>query len=304
MNDRKTAHGLFILLAVMILLAGAAAAGVAARTVVDPRTGEVRSAGQVSVPTVLGQTADEVLFYPWSVYSMEERFSAAGKLGDDFDEGSSLFLSEMFPVLDLAEADQTVMYQMMEVNAQGSHMYVRNFPCRLTGGVPVTLNFALSEGDTWCLSAVVSPAEPEELSQARQDAALERVKADLHAFLLMGPASDIGSKLSSLEDLIRVSANEVFCYPITALMGTVWAYALDLGTADIEVADGQLIPHLDEMGVGDLEETIDRLDSYGWSVQLVTTPSQVVAVMSSGSTVVGVYYDIQLEQYSGFGIQA
>ena len=44
----------FILAAVAILLTGAVAAGLAARAVTAPDTAEVRSAGTVSIPAVLG----------------------------------------------------------------------------------------------------------------------------------------------------------------------------------------------------------------------------------------------------------
>ena len=61
----------FALSAAAILLVGAMAVGLAARAVVSPRMGEVRSAGVVAIPTVLGQTAEEVLFYPWSMYDTQ-----------------------------------------------------------------------------------------------------------------------------------------------------------------------------------------------------------------------------------------
>ena len=61
----------FILSAAAILLTGAIAAGLIAHAVVSPRTGEVQSAGVVTIPTVLGQTAEEVLFYPWSMYDTQ-----------------------------------------------------------------------------------------------------------------------------------------------------------------------------------------------------------------------------------------
>ena len=64
-------HVKFILSSLAILLAGAMAAGLAARSVTAPRAGEVVSAGTVPIPSVLGRTAEEVLFYPWSLYDMQ-----------------------------------------------------------------------------------------------------------------------------------------------------------------------------------------------------------------------------------------
>lgn len=306
MSEQKPRHGLFILLAVMILLAGALTAGVAAWAVVEPRTGEVQSAGVVSVPTVLGQTADEVLFYPWSVYSMEEQFKVAEKFREDFDTDSLLFPPDMCSVLNLAEIDQAAFYQAMEANAQGSHLYVRNLPCQLTSGTAATLNFAWSEGDSCCWSAVISPAEREELTPEQQEAALEQVKADLAEFLLRSWDDAIGPNLLWVREMIDFSMEEMFSEPIAALGGSIEAFVSEtLGIGHFEMSLEGVVPsEMDRIGIGTLEEVIEEFTvCTGWSVQLITTPSQVVAVMSSGSMVVGIYYDIQLEQYSGYGVQ-
>lgn len=306
MSKRKPRHGLFVLLAAVILLAGALAAGVAAWAVVKPKTGEVRSAGVVSVPTVLGQTADEVLFYPWSVYSMEERFNIVEKWEQDFDVDLLSFLPEMCAVLGMEEMDQAAFYQEMEANAQGSHLYVRNLPCQLTSGTAATMNFALSEGDSYCWSAVISPERPEELGQAQQEAALEQVKADLAEFLLRSWDDGIGPDLFLVHDLIRFNMGEMFCEPIAALRSSIEGFvseAFGIGVPE-ELPEEDALSARDRIGIGTLEEVIEEFTACtGWSVQLITTPSQVVAVMSRGSMVVGIYYDIQLEQYSGYGIQ-
>ncbi len=62
----------FLLSAVGILLLGAFAARTAANMVVAPQSGETVSAGVVSVPSVLGKSAGEVLFYPWPLYETQE----------------------------------------------------------------------------------------------------------------------------------------------------------------------------------------------------------------------------------------
>ena len=64
----------FSLLTAAILLAGALAAGAAAGGVVRPPVGEVQSAGVLPIPTVLGQTAEEVLFYPWALYDTQKLY--------------------------------------------------------------------------------------------------------------------------------------------------------------------------------------------------------------------------------------
>lgn len=92
----------FALSAAAILLVGAMAVGLAARAVVSPRVGEVRSAGVAAIPTVLGQTAEEVLFYPWSMYDTQPlRHPTEDELlwGDRIDTWYSGLAEIFFPNL-------------------------------------------------------------------------------------------------------------------------------------------------------------------------------------------------------------
>ena len=52
-----------------------------------------------------------------------------------------------------------------------------------------------------------------------------------------------------------------------------------------------------------LEEHCANMAQQGnYTVQVVTTQRQVVVVISSGSVVLGIYYDAVLAQYTGFGV--
>ena len=58
----------FVLLTALILLAGGMAVGMAARLVVFPQADETVEVDTPTIPSVLGQSVDEVVFYPWDRY--------------------------------------------------------------------------------------------------------------------------------------------------------------------------------------------------------------------------------------------
>ena len=59
---------LFVLLTVLILLAGGMAVGMAARLVVVPQAGKTVEVDTPTIPSVVGQSKEEVVFYPWNRY--------------------------------------------------------------------------------------------------------------------------------------------------------------------------------------------------------------------------------------------
>lgn len=205
----------FILSTAAILLAGAIAAGLIAHAVVSPRTGEVQSAGVVAIPTVLGQTAEEVLFYPWSMYdtqplrhltddellhtlgldalgaTMEEVNQALLDANDinDVGYGTILLLFTNFGLIMPLSIQWDGLIAALEWNqdedggapAAGLQLFLKDFPAR-TGREdqpPITLSFAAS--DDGSLSFLIRPAQVRTLTGEDQTAALERVKNDLLA---------------------------------------------------------------------------------------------------------------------------
>ena len=203
----------FILSAAAILLAGALAAGLTARAVVSPRTGEVQSAGVVTIPTVLGQTAEEVLFYPWSMYdtqllrhltddelldnlgldvlgaTMEEVRQALSEAGgvNDAGNGTILQLFTNFGLMIPLSIQWDLLPAALEWNldrdgsapAAGQQIFLKDFPARTRqeDQVPVTLSFAA--GDDGSLSFLIRPAQAGTLTGEERTAALERVEHDL-----------------------------------------------------------------------------------------------------------------------------
>ena len=200
----------FILSAAAILLTGAIAAGLIAYAVVSPRTGEVQSAGVIAIPTVLGQTAEEVLFYPWSMYDTQplrhltddELLDAMGL--DEFGitmEDVNQILSQADGIYSLGIRFFTNFELIMPLSVQwdglvaalewnlnedgiapaaGPQIFLKDFPA-LAGReeqVPVTLSFAAGGNS---LSFLIRTAQAGTITEEEQAAALERVANDLLA---------------------------------------------------------------------------------------------------------------------------
>lgn len=214
----------FVLFAAAILLVGAIAAGLAAQSVVSPRTGEIHSAGVLNIPTVLGQTAEEVLFYPWSMYDTQSLrhftenelldvmglncFGATmeevhlllseidGNIGDidlasetllPLFDNFHLFMPLSFQWADLIDTLEVNLGESGRSPAAGTQLFLKDFPATaaLDSQVPVTLNFALNAGSNKeSISFLIRPAQPRTLTEKEQAAALERVENDLRLFLL------------------------------------------------------------------------------------------------------------------------
>ncbi len=213
MRNRK-----FAVSAAAILLAGAIAAGLAAGAVISPPVGEIHSAGVVTIPTVLGQTAEEVLFYPWAVYHYEtltpvgkERLAEIAGMGmeelEAFGPETIGVLYEHTYSSDVAalllpfelpagpvECDVSGLLEHLMWNAGpdgsppagGTHLFLSEYPATLKEGqIPVTLSMAASNGSTGAdYSFLIRPAQHRELTQAEQQAALAVVRGDLLDLLL------------------------------------------------------------------------------------------------------------------------
>lgn len=199
--------------AAAILLAGAITAGLAARAVIAPPTGEVRSAGVVTIPTVLGQTAEEVLFYPWAVYHSESltpvwKDHLAGIAGIGMEElkqfgpetigdlygityssdVATLLLPFELPAgpveCDIPGLLEHLMWNEGQNGSSlsgGTHLFLSDYPATLKDSqIPVTLSMAASGGSTGTdYSFLIRPATPRELTQEEQQAALTTVQDDL-----------------------------------------------------------------------------------------------------------------------------
>ncbi len=259
----------FILAAAAILLTGAIAAGLAARAVTAPDGEQVQSAGTVSIPTVLGQTAEEVLFYPWSLYDTEtlspipenyladllqvspdelplSDFQTIGELRDLYvttstDMGVAMFLFPFELPDGPVRCDIPALLRALEWNrgadgrtpAGGEHYYLADFPAALPeGDIPVTLSMALSvAGSRTDYSFLIRPAKPAELTEAERQAALARVKEELLDLLLNGSYLDYGFTDDELYTGLLMSPGELTLEYDPADIGEAPAGSGGTGTA-------------------------------------------------------------------------
>lgn len=320
----------FILTTACILLASILAAGLAAWTVVTPRTGETISAGVLSVPSVLGQSAEEVLFYPWPLYDSQALFPLPKNfrtfvLGAENDRLSLLL--DAYGLLGISYDNETMLESLLwnvDQNEDSTQLqlFLKEFPAVLDEDqTPVILDFALSETSpsaisylVWppetyqiteteehlnktapsSISYVVRPLETCELTEEQRQAALLNVKSDLTKCLLSldRADNDLAELLFSFSAYYEKWKIEEFFSPLEQLSlplpyGSVQGVELELTSND-----------------SSLEEILSEQGTPGpYSIQLITTPQQIVVLFSTDSgSMFGIYYDIQLERYSGFGM--
>ena len=314
----------FALSAAAILLVGAVAVGLAARAVVSPRVGEARSAGVVAIPTVLGQTAEEVLFYPWSMYDTQPlRHLTEDELFFVFETNDGYAGTEIvspneklayWPVLLLdsfclirpvdLSPDELLPALEWNLNDQGigpsygTHIFLKDFPATARLGedeteTPVILSFAMGTGLETSVSFLMRPALARALTGEEQAAALERVEEDLRLMLL--PASPYYSGLYWLLQAFHYYRD--------------WAVGISMDPFDLFVKDRLALTEWLDAALEDpyeapMEEFLSAVEQSGlWNIQIITTQQQIVVLFTGNSgAVFGAYYDIQLGCYSGIGL--
>ena len=318
----------FVLSTLAILLAGALAAGMAARAVAAPRAGETVSAGVVGVPSVLGQTADEVLFYPWSRYDGQSLAPLEGATLENIEagvanapSGAGDDLTASIAVLDALEANFDLGLLLKDLTWNQSDLktadmvFLKDFPATLDDGTPVLLSYALSFDRPQSVSWLMMPRDAAEPSEERRQAALDKVKDglagllwavlrpdrnfsnDMYAFLRCFDQYFIALKQDKLHErleFIFVQAHDRISY--SYFQETVPAEAAgDEAGLPIEAELPSEPPPV--------EELLDRADGGSGQLQFISTQDQIVALFTSDiGIMLGVYYDIQLGRYSGLGI--
>lgn len=322
----------FILSALAILLAGALAVGFAAQAVVAPRAGETVSAGVVSVPPVLGQSTEEVLFYPWSLYdtlALEPCFPFLDSEEEvqAVKENAASFPYRFFAPFSLfgVQFDEDAALRATEYafvsRTQSNLTFLKDVPAQDESGTPLVVSFAHSDWDPFAISYLIRPQNPGSITEEQRQQALERVKADLHGLLTAPEMLDavIGEELD--RDMVyAMFQNGELPYidpsgelrPIDNGMASLLAgyYVLSWHRS----LDSRPLSHIWQLlkdnsdfygctAETPLDDVLAKLDSRGVQIQLVPTQGQVIALFTCGTTMVGVYYDIQLERYSGLGLR-
>lgn len=341
----------FILSAAAILLAGAITAGLAAQSVVTPRTGEVQSAGPAAIPTVLGQTAEEVLFPPWSMYesqtlrhftedelfygfelfglgeTLEEVYALLPDLRqEDLTENGPFLLFNVFNFIQPVDIPWIELFSSLEYNdrtnrpATGSQLFLKDLPATAYLGeekkeTPVTLSFALGDSPGTSLSFLIRPAQAREIGQNKQAAALAKVEEDLRELLLNndpitmvyykgevyyevgsdGPSSEMHRLLQTFYTYYLNSKEPPH---LSQLFGSIGHFLQERRGLREWFAE-----RLDDPNTAPMDDFLSVVELSGvCTVQIITTQQQIVVLFTTGSGVFGVYYDIQLDCYSGIGI--
>ncbi len=311
----------FILSSICILLAGALAAGFAARAVVLPRTGETFSAGTVPIPSVLGQSAEEVLFYPWPVYDMQTLTPITDAEIEQYSSADPFTAVAAIEALG-AEADMEQFIKSQQI-CDGRHLaagstglrYVKDFPATLED-VPVLLDYAQSSYNPTAVSWLMQPAQEEELSEHQQQEALDKVRSDLAGLIwyLMEPDRNYSSDLTVFLqgfDILEYTASMYYEW-LNEWIGLMYYQfngsfefsvdAWDAGSVIIGTIGQEQEIQEDELPYV-LEELLAMGQGEYVDIQFISTPRQIVLLFQTNSgTSIGVYYDIQLGRYSGLGM--
>lgn len=314
----------FILSALAILLAGALAAGFAARAVAAPRTGEVVNAGAVPIPSVLGQTAEEALFYPWSLYEMQALIPIPDEVlqTKTLPTGDMLFAVAAFDALGVEyNADELIKSQLWNgadtPERKGAELiFLKDFPATLANGsVPVSLDYALCDTNPLSVSWLVRPRTQAELTEQQRQAALNKVREDLAGLLRYMRSWDEAYKndLMRLIEYFGVRFADmdmtVFCDWLESVVNILHSW---YGNEEYPFSreSGQIVEDIyspaapEDVSHLSLEELL-ALGNGAVDIQLISTPRQVVVLFSwPGSWTFGAYYDVQLERYSGFGLSS
>lgn len=357
----------FPLAALSILLAAALLSGVAARTVAAPPTGKTVSSGVLSVPSVLGLTADELTFSPWPMYDVDKRNPLPEEMQNglcvflfytsqeesrqhtqkemrDLGSDGALFLQTFLgnTVSDLRYADAL---DRLEWNLPASvtevehapitsdlRFYCKDIPAQaaLSGNPDVLLSVAASlsiaYSDMNAVTAIMRPVSQREITQEEQEAARAQVESDLRDFLLFHRTFGIDPYA------IRVEISGDFFPDLPTEDGYGYSFQdawisryrdrsqmcpylydllqspIDLGAMDplqslfsAAVYGNFLVDLPEDPTLDEMLERLERLES--WSVQIITTASQIVTLFNfPGTYTVGVVYDVQLGCYSGYGL--
>ena len=319
----------FILVTVCILLASVLAAGLAIRAVVAPRTGETISAGVLSIPSVLGHTAEEVLFDPWPMYEPQALFPLSENFHNSLLQAENSRLSLLLDacgLLGISYDNETLLGNLLwnvdhNQDPNRLQLFLKDFPAALNEGqTPVILDFAMSQTSpssisylVWppetyriteteeylnkttrsSISYVVRPLEACELTEEQRQAALSNVKSDLAKCMLSADRAGNGlaELLFSFSEYYEEWKIEEFFLPIEQLR-LPFPYSSVQGM-EFDLTDTNALEKV----------LVDQAVASPGTVQLITTPQQIVVLLDLGNgSTLGIYYDIQLERYSGFGM--
>lgn len=296
-----------------VLIAGALLVSQAAAVVSRPPAEQTFSSGERSVPALLGQDAEEIVFSPWTKYDMDDRIPYPFSDWQMFtseetseQEWVIRAVSEAFAVCEAMgiTLDQQEAVGQMECSRDLARVYLKNM--NLGAGENLTFAAGKTTGKgNQDFSLVVSGSHGKEDDAASQTA-LQKVKDDLRNLILSLPDmpdlppeallsalketdNGLGIFLASLADADqqRFLTGSLFDLVTTLNPMTGWS-----------PSDGSDLSSLT------LEEIISYIQtSASVSLQILTLPSQILILYSlSDGRTIGIYYDSELAMYSGIAV--
>lgn len=307
MKKRNRRPWLFALCSALILLAGGTAVGLAARLVVSPQSGVTTQVDTPTPPSFIGQSVDEVVFYPWNLYD-PDTFTAEF-LGDD-DRLINWYLRHLVDGAGLLGMSLEKNWDIQDALMGQNVCYWKDRPATTADGQSALLDVAFGKdsrdlGMTW-----VARSTGELPTRAQKEAALDRVQQDVCA--LFDPQGQSGDLSVALNNLYSYVDQYATLYQAGDSDGTMqdWYAAVVLDTVyvlipDIAATSPSQAGQTPQQRLNAISQTAQDM---GYHIQLVTTQRQVVVVLTYSFShedtwsSVGVYYDMVLEQYSGFAI--
>ena len=296
---------IFVLLTALILLAGGMAVGMAARLVVVPQADQTVEVDTPTIPSVLGQSVDEVVFYPWDRYDPE---AVSTSFSPDSENQNQWFYQEnlvrMGGLLGLSGLEDSM--------SQGAFLdnlwFWCDCPATTQDGQPALLDVALGQdsgnfGMTWVARSTGEPP-----TRAQKEAAVAKVQGDI-----CGLFDDTEEKWE-LKELLYQLEEYVYSFGSVDEELGIWENSVGSYLASAQYYIDSILYRISDCGYSgatlDTKEKLKAISSFAQgqnlTVQLVTTQRQVVVVLTyvpEGITI-GAYYDMVLEQYSGLVINA
>lgn len=295
---------LFVLLTVLILLAGGMAVGMAARLVVFPQADETVEVDTPTIPSVLGQSVDEVVFYPWDHYDPD---TVIESFPPGMEDQNQWFYRDNLMRMGTSLGFSGMENSVNTGTTKDGLWFWCDCPTTTLDGQPALMDVALGQdggnfGMTWVARSTGEPP-----TRAQKEAAVAKVQGDvcglfdeteqkldlvnllyqLEDYLYsFGPVDDLGAWEDGVGSYLTSAQ-----YYVESMFSSIWS---------CQYSGAPL----------DTQEKLKAISSFAQgqnlTVQLVTTQRQVVVVLTyvPESITIGFYYDMVLEQYSGLVINA
>lgn len=300
---------LFVLLTVLILLAGGMAVGMAARLVVVPQAQRTVEVDTPDPPSFISQSMDEVMFYPWTLYDPD---SFSGHLpegtADEFWPWCTRHLSDGAILLGLTLDNDGINRGLIDYDL----CFWKDCPAHTQDGQPVLLDVAYG-ADTWNRGWTwVARSTGEPPTRAQKEAAVAKVQQDVCA--LFDPQGQSGDLSMALDSLYNVLEQSAMLYQLGEPDSAEQDWYASEAVSFVYVSIPDIAASLPSQAAQSTQQQLNALSqaaqNMGYRIQLVTTQRQVVVVLTYTFSdeeswySVGVYYDMVLEQYSGFALNS